>query len=380
VHNDGFRANAVESAIPSSTDGGEDAEVGPSLSLMKNYDLDDSVRNLILHADPGSITAELLHSLSADETRLVQSLGVSNIVMGRSGTGKTTVMLQRLFTYATVYAEQQQQLLLAAGDGENGECDETDAAAATAAPAPVAPSTRDVPSYPQMLVTASPILATAVRRNDGNLAATKSRFTPASPVPFLENASFDVRLDKYPPDGFPLIVTYNDFLCMVDRTLKVPFMEPRGPARGGPRTLVDFQRFATFYYRELGDVHDARGVVRSADELFKEFVGVIKGSLAAVKSPGGRLDREQYVALAELRGSSLNADERHHVYDLFERAEHLRATMAPNEYDLSDFVGHLYRALAARPYRGLKMCAIYVDEVQVSIEISHSYPCCTPHR
>ena len=107
AYDDTFRANIVAHALPSSTDGGEDAEVGPSLSLsptpnpypstnpdtnpnpnlqvgpslslMKSYDLDDAVRNMIRDADPGSVAAELLHSLSADETRLVLSTGTSKI-------------------------------------------------------------------------------------------------------------------------------------------------------------------------------------------------------------------------------------------------------------------------------------------------------------
>ena len=271
--------------------------------------------------------------------------------------GKTTVMIHRMFHRATTFRTQQQKI-------QNENYDPIDDHSTNAV------SVSASLHLPQMLVTASPVLATAVRRNYGKLALSQMAIDAANvdgttnttgssgrTSCFVAEVSYDTRLDAFPPEGYPLILTYVQFLGMVDRTLRSPFLHysdhagvstgisysstaaassPNNPTDHSESlrtlsTMVDFHRFRSHYYPMLGDVTDKRGIPRSPDELFKEFVCVIKGSIAAVKTSDGRLAESDYVELASKRDSPLDKEDRAHVYQLFEKYQKNRAQSAPGD-------------------------------------------------
>jgi hypothetical protein len=68
----------------------EDADVGQSCSQMKSYLLSSKIARMLLQADELS-HLEIPHDVSAEEKFLIEYSEGSLFVLGRSGTGKTTV-------------------------------------------------------------------------------------------------------------------------------------------------------------------------------------------------------------------------------------------------------------------------------------------------
>lgn len=95
-------------------------------------------------------------------------------------------------------------------------------------------------------------------------------------------------------------------------------------------------------------------------------MSVIKGSIRALKSFNGRLDRAIYVSLSETRhGADIGREERDHYYNLFEIYQQLKANEL-GDYDNADFVSHVYSSLAKDPdiLSGSLLDTVFVDEVQ----------------
>ena len=74
----------------------ENTEVEISLSLMKSFSLNSKIaRSLFLSNEFSNL--EFAHDVSAEEKDLIENDELSQIVCGRSGTGKTTVMIHRMY-------------------------------------------------------------------------------------------------------------------------------------------------------------------------------------------------------------------------------------------------------------------------------------------
>ena len=287
-----------------------------SYANMKQYSLSSKFARSFFLSDQHT-HLEYPHDVGEEEQMLIKNTS-SQIVCGRSGTGKTTVMLHRM-------------------------C-EIDAASRL--------EDEDNMPAPQMLVTASLKLADQIRETFREMALAAGSRT-------FQDLNGVTRLDEIEPQGYPLILTYDRFLRMLDQTLSCPFMTPECRS-----VVVDLRLFKDRYY----DTMD-QGAIRqhkiTAPSLFTEIMSVIKGSVDAIKMGGRRvLSRETYVGLALARkGSHLSAVEREVYYTFFEEYS-TRLGETPNHYDTADFVSHVYSALAAAPYRGMKMEYVYVDEVQ----------------
>jgi AAA domain len=288
-----------------------------SCANMKQYSLSSKFARSLFLSDQHT-HLEYPHDVGEEEQMLIKKSS-SQIVCGRSGTGKTTVMLHRMCEI----------------DSSSRLEDE------------------DKMPVPQMLVTASLKLADQIRESYREMALA------ADPTSTFEDLSGLTRLDEISPQGYPLIVTYDRFLRMLDQTLSYPFMAP------GSRTVVmDLRLFKDRYYDSM-DQAAVRQYKITAPSLYTEIMSVIKGSVDAIKMGGRRaLSRETYVGLAQLRkGSHLSAEEREVYYSFFEEYS-ARLGETPAHYDAADFVSHVYSALAAAPYKGMKMEYVYVDEVQ----------------
>ena len=104
---------------------------------------------------------------------------------------------------------------------------------------------------------------------------------------------------------FPLFLTMNQLLEMLDGVLPNPVVpRHRGMLKIGDREF-DKSFWPHFDQQLCGRFKPLL--------VYGEMVTYVKGSLAAVNSPGRRLSREDYVAMAESRDSSLDKEERHNI-------------------------------------------------------------------
>ena len=234
---------------------------------------------------------------------------------------------------------------------------------------------------PQMMVTASSVLAAAIKGNFNALCATdrsgkleKNTSLQPDPVSQEQNAptsdssesSLLGRFDEIASDAYPLITTFDSFLRMLDRSLATPFFSPGEESKPhcARSSLVDFARFDLLYFPKLGDVTSNRRFKLDASTLFTEIMSVIKGSIDTLSFDSGprHLERGQYLALAKSRHSNLSIEERDNIFTLFEAYESRKAVT--REYDLADFVLHVHCQLLKAPRDFRKLYSVMVDEVQ----------------
>ncbi|KAI5997140.1 hypothetical protein EDD15DRAFT_2364627 [Pisolithus albus] len=100
--------------------------------------------------------------------------------------------------------------------------------------------------------------------------------------------------------------------------------------------------------------------------VFSEFMGVIKGSEQAFRSPTGILDRQTYTNLSA-RTFPVFAEDRHSLYSAFESYSKLKRERGG--YDMADRTYAILKALSRNPLKGLPVDRLYVDEVQDNLII-----------
>lgn len=205
-----------------------------------------------------------------------------------------------------------------------------------------------------------------------------------------ENSSGDVEFigctDQFKniPDSFvgvsenlyPLVVTFQKFLMMLDGTIGVTyferFSELRDTCQGQLRSAkslalqafvrakeVNYDKFYTAYWPHFNEK-----LTRKLDpsRVFTEIISHIKGGIQLGDVSDGRLSRTEYAALAEGRSSTLTMEEREKVYDIFQDYEQMKA--ANGEFDLSDLVNDLHSRLQSNVFPGDAIHFVYIDEVQ----------------
>ena len=345
----------------------ERSNVSRSAVLMKFYSMSSSVARMLIQLKSGE-NIDLPFVMSAEEEAIVRHPG-SALVMGRSGTGKTTAILHRMFLENKIHGEAE-----GAGDKYSG-----------------AGKSAENSAYRQLMVTASPILCEAIQRAYQNMCNTAE-------VGRGTKALTDVRMsvESNPEDAlpiflmnerkvhFPLIITYSKFLLLVDATLQNPFFQWRSPGLGridisyessdddeyleelgyavsgveADAVEVDFERFNSHYYP-----HFNSKLGFEASVVYTEIFSHIKGSLQALHSASGYLSAEEYLALSESRESSLDEKQRQKIFDAYLKYEQLKRNQY-QDYDQLDLVHHLYKSLSIQPYRGVPMDSVFIDEVQ----------------
>jgi len=344
-------------------------DVSESAVRQKFYTLtSDVARVLLWSTDLQLQNIELPFDMSPTEEEIVRYPG-SVFILGRSGTGKTTVILHRMFLLDQ-YNRRRAEPSTAAG--EEGTTDDVN---------------RDVddPSVSisrQLLVTASPVLCDAISQSYNSMVNSAAKVEQVGkieapglcaktvdncePSVATRNTVTSSELNSFAnsePKDFPMIVTYMKFLRLLDATLDTPFFGGGIPSCSlEERREVDLVRFANSYYpffsteaKKIGD----------AALYFTEIMSHIKGSILSL-APGcrGRLSLEQYLALADGRGSNLDATQREVIYKMFLKYKSMKDSDHPLDYDIADAVYHVYSALASSGYRGPMMNTVSVDEVQ----------------
>ncbi|KAL5554068.1 hypothetical protein UlMin_041469 [Ulmus minor] len=346
----------------------ENSKVSESLLLMKFYALSHGVVSHLL-SDRDGRELDLPFEVTDQEMQIIL-YDRSTFILGRSGTGKTTILTMKLY--------KKEQLYHTATEGVYGEKDNT-----------VGHVNENVvvreqsPVLRQLFVTVSPKLCNAVKQHVSNLksfACGRSHSAESSST-VVDDIDDEESQFKNIPDSFldissnsyPLVITFHKFLMMLDGTLSNSYFERflgatnlsydqgRSSRSVALQTFlrtkeVNYERFCLSYWP-----HFNSQITKKLDpsRVFTEIISHIKGSLEASE---GKLSREDYVTLAEGRVSNLNRKKRDMVYDLYQSYEKMK--MDNGEYDLADFVNNLHRRLRQERYEGDKMDFVYIDEVQ----------------
>lgn len=209
-----------------------------------------------------------------------------------------------------------------------------------------------------------------------------------------------------PDEMFPLFLTQDEFLRMLDGSTKHPFWkrnddgslaeeagfdqlhEEMGMLDDIPdfcdlldaededvpgsdrierheegRICIDFSRFSSIIWPKLtSSWSKMQRKQLSAASVFQEIHSYIKGSSAALRSPNGRLTRDRYAQL----GAKMAPNSRFNrdcIYSLYEQYE--EAKLKLNAYDISDVVFHIWRELEKHPDAPrTPIHGMFVDETQ----------------
>uniref|UniRef100_M8CF09 Putative ATP-dependent helicase n=1 Tax=Aegilops tauschii TaxID=37682 RepID=M8CF09_AEGTA len=287
----------------------ENSKVSESFLLMKFYSLSSGVAKHLLTATDGS-EIDIPFELTDEEQEIIQ-FPLTSFILGRSGTGKTTVLTMKLI--------QKEQRSLIASQGLHLGDDLSGLDHKNIMPLKDAGES----SVKQVFITVSPKLCSAIKNHISGL----KRF-----------GTGDI-------SGQPSILHMHDIMDDLDEFTEIPDNFCDLPHEHYPLTITYHltKKFA-------------------ASTVFTEIISHIKGAYQASRPCTGKLGRQDYVMLSDKRFSSLNNEKRDKIYDIFLEYESMKCTA--KEFDLSDFVNSLHSSLVSEGYHGDMVDFVYIDEVQ----------------
>ncbi|KAK6281230.1 hypothetical protein POUND7_015055 [Theobroma cacao] len=313
----------------------ENSKVSESLLLMKFYSLSSGVVNHPL-SDRDGKELELPFEVT-DQERDIILFQRSSFILGRSGTGKTTVLTMKLFK------KEQVQHLATKGFKEVNTNNSNELCPANRIMDGIGGTEATV--LRQLFVTASPKLCYAVKHHVLQLkrfasGGDYSQETALQDVDDIEGAAqFKDIPDSFVdilPKAYPLIITLQKFLIMLDGTIGNSFFEKFYDARelsisnkeigNAQISLRNFIRTREVNYEKFCSIywpHFNAKLTKSLDSsrVFTEIISHIKGGLRSGDYSNGRLNEEDYVKLSEGRASILSRHERQMTYDSFQDYE-----------------------------------------------------------
>ncbi|KAL1999926.1 hypothetical protein VTN02DRAFT_3799 [Thermoascus thermophilus] len=296
---------------------------------------------------------EFPFDLSPEEMEIVSHFRTSSLILGRSGTGKTTCLVYKILAK---YRARQ--------------------------------SIADERPIRQLLLTRSPYLASKLRVYTRSLIESQAQKPIFKNVDntddFLREDDYTTRnmdsIFSFNDESFPIVCTFNIFLNLIENTVKradrqnflvtneASDRDCEKDITGSIRTwngqrVIDFNIFKTEYLEHLS------GALTSAfpaELVFSEIMGVIKGSISSAETLAP-LSRQQYLETScRLAPTFSTESERDRVYSAFERYEKIKKQRG--EIDDMDRVIALLRSIKETPTLGqsIRRCfeEIYVDEVQ----------------
>ncbi|KAJ9554076.1 hypothetical protein OSB04_018121 [Centaurea solstitialis] len=341
----------------------ENSKVSESLLLMKFYHLSSGAVNHLLSGKEHDLPMQV-----TDEQMEIILFSKSSFIIGRSGTGKTTILTMKLF--------QKEESIRVVSDGFY---------AAESSQVVNGPEGSKRTALRQLFVTVSPRLCYAVRQQVSYLTRCTTSF-PYCSVLFiacngdpstnvsLEDADVESKFTDIPDTfvgipgkNYPLVLTFDRFLMMLDATLGDSFFErfleagnivsrSVGLKSSIRSKKVSFERFCTVYWPRFNS-----DLTKKLDpsRVFTEITSHIKGGLQV---GDGKLSHADYSSLSESRASTLTKEKRGIIYKLFEAYEKMKSERG--EFDSGDFVNDLHRRLRNEKYKGDQMDFVYIDEVQ----------------
>ncbi|KAJ0765120.1 putative TPR and ankyrin repeat-containing protein [Helianthus annuus] len=343
----------------------ENSKVSESLLLMKFYSLSRGVVSQLLSAREFDLPMQV-----TDEQMDIILFCKSSFIIGRSGTGKTTVLTTKLL-------QNELNFRVASEGTSEAEINRI----------------RDVESTDdsesskpcilrQLFVTVSPKLCYVVKKHVSHVTSFSCHGSTSAEIN-LEDADsmseFNDIPDTFvniPLKKFPLVITFHKFLMMLNGTLGSSYFERFQKTREGShgnhkssgvvalKTFirlkeVTFDRFCSLYWP-----HFNSNLKKKLDpsQVFTEIISHIKGGLQAGEYSDGKLSFEGYSLLARSRSSTLTQQKRETVYSLYQAYENMKAKRG--EFDLGDLVIDLHLRLKNGKYEGDQMDFVYIDEVQ----------------
>nr|XP_043619966.1 uncharacterized protein LOC122591790 [Erigeron canadensis] len=344
----------------------ENSKVSESLLLMKFYSLSSGVVNQLLSGKDVDLPMQV-----TDEQMDIIMFCKSSFIIGRSGTGKTTILTMKLF--------QKEQLFHVASEGLYEESKVTVPMKDTSGDSEETKPT----VLRQLFVTVSPKLCYAVKQHVSHLVSVSSNGISSAEINLDEAdvvaSDFNDIPDTFvdiPMKNYPLVITFHKFLMMLDGTLGNSYFERFHEAREGLRgnhissrsvalqtfirsREVTFDRFCSFYWPHFNSNLTKR---HDPSRVFTEIISHIKGGLQAGECVDGKLSYERYSLLAETRSSTLNKEKRETIYTIFQAYEKMKTEQG--DFDLGDLVNDIHRRLENAHYEGDMMDFVYIDEVQ----------------
>ncbi|XP_026424181.1 uncharacterized protein LOC113320490 [Papaver somniferum] len=353
----------------------ENSKVRDSLLLMKFYSLSAGLVNHLLSGSDGK-ELDLPFEVTDKELDIIL-FPRSSFILGRSGTGKTTVLTMKLFQKEQQHHFSSKGFVEAMGD--------ISLSASTGNVSRVVGDETKGPVLRQLFVTVSPKLCFAVKNQIANLKSfISSGRAPTEPnsivLPDVDDA---VQYRDIPdsfrdilPESFPLVITFQKFLMMLDGSMGNSYFDRFSDIRELSQSkIVTSRSFALRALRRTKEVNHERfsssywphfncQMTKKLDSsmVFMEIISHIKGGLFAGRLPDDKLSREDYILLSEGRVSSVSRERREMIYEVF--LEYEKKKILNAEFDLADFVIDLHRRLKTGCYKGEEMDFVYIDEVQ----------------
>ncbi|KAG8939076.1 hypothetical protein FRC04_007029 [Tulasnella sp. 424] len=272
-----------------------------------------------------------MFSVSGPENRIINHPS-SCLVLGRSGTGKTTCMLFRIIGL--------------------------DVAAKKSSPSH---------TLRQVFVTQSRTLA---RRPVLGLSLLDMDESAE------EEGVLPPKFSDLEDSHFPLFLTYDQLCKLVEADFDLQFQPSSLPSPKNARArakqssvrqpLVDFDYFDSKVWPHFNQ--QLKKGLHSA-LVYSEFMGIIKGSEAALSKSSRYLGRTEYEKQSN-RSLLGDNNDRSKIYTLFEAYQKLRPSAA---YDVADRVHALMNSLRENGVPGKPIDFLYVDEAQDNLIIDAAH-------
>ncbi|CAN1143688.1 TPR and ankyrin repeat-containing protein 1 [Linum perenne] len=354
----------------------ENTRVSDSLLLMKFYSLSSGVVKFLLSDNEGK-ELELPFEVTEEEQEVIM-FPRSMFILGRSGTGKTTVLTMKLFKKEQLYHMAvdglEEGTVVTNSSMDDWKTDDDNV---------VIRESNTV--LKQLFVTVSGKLCHAVKHHVSQLKsfASGGKYSAESSGTTMGNIDDMVQFKdipdtfvEIPPYLFPIVITFFKFLMMVDGTIGSSYFERFPDARqflhskaGNLGSLglqsfiktreVNYGRFASTYWPHF----NARLTSKfDPSRVFTEIMSHIKGGLIEGWSSETSFSRSDYVLLSNNRASSLDEQQREMIYEIYEDYEKMK--MERGDFDMADLVLDLHKRLKTGKYKGDLMDYVYIDEVQ----------------
>jgi len=351
-----------------------------SYTLLKFYSVSQTLLKTILQGmDDGEV--DFPFRLSPKEQEIIEMVPnppCSVLLLGRSGTGKTTCAVYRIWGHWMAHH----------GMGI------------------------DKP-YRQVFLTASATLKEQVARAFRKLQTAALASSPLELAECLEAANGEyATLNQIPDAAYPLFLTTKLFTQMLDGTLTTPFFARRengtiissiddldndgttlaialdyglndddifadddfdetaslmssvqnAPTESAKRGKqeVTYQYFTNVMWKRI--TRDREDKEMKPALIYQEIMSYIKGSSEALRSPKKHLSLEDYLSIGAKRAPNFSDDERRKVYPIFERYEVFRNQNGL--FDNMDLIAHVFRSILTEGYKGPVIHSLYRDEVQ----------------
>ncbi|GMH41224.1 hypothetical protein BSKO_09134 [Bryopsis sp. KO-2023] len=363
---------AVELIVP--INAGEDA-----YNLLKFRTIGSAMVKCILDG-LGGRNVDFPFKLFPAEKKIIEmspSSPKSIILVGRSGTGKTTCAVYRMWAQWLASRKHRED------------------------------------PYHQVFLTASATLKEQVEKTFRKLQAAVLSKDQLQHVIDLGKNVYPFRpFRDIPSEAFPLFLTTRQFLRMLDGTLQEPFFPRKEDGTllhedrdeilddlDGMGLLVsldecdsddEFAGEAEMEEGEAGEklhnsVKKSRQRVLLTYDIFKQKIwprisnkghfkdltpslvvqeiwSYIKGSSEALQCKEGHLSKEGYLEVGKKRAPNYSQDLREKVYEVFQ--EYKKLMKQKWLYHTTDLVGHIYRQIEKVGYNGTEIHNIFRDEVQ----------------